>query len=111
MAHVIKQLGQLRPAAATPTSIYSPAANTETLVHNVIVCNTSASSAKYSIFADDNGTTYDESTALAFEIVLAAKTTELFEVKICMDDSTGNLAVESDITDAITFTANGQEFS
>jgi len=111
MAQVIKQLGQLRPANTTAASLYSPAASTETIIHNVIICNQTASAATYRLFVDDDGTTYDESTALVFDASVAANSTEIFEIKICMNVSTGNLAVRTGTASALTFTANGVEFT
>ena len=111
MAHTIKQLGQLRPANTTAATLYSPGASIETIIANVVIWNTSGAAAKYRLFIDDNGTTYDETTALAWDIVIPADTTDIFEVKITMNDSTGNLAVRTDTNNALTFTANGEEFS
>jgi len=109
-SHTIKQLGQLRPANTTAASAYSPASSTQTIIHNVIVCNVTGSSVKYRLFVDSNGTTYDETTAISWDIDLAANSTDMVEVKICMDDSTGNLAVRTDTANAINFTVNGEEF-
>lgn len=109
MALQEQQLGQLRPANTTAASLYSPAASTTTIVYTVAVCNTSGASAKYRIFHDDNGTTYDETTALFWDIAIAADTTDVVEIKISMDDSTGNLAVRTDTASALTFTAYGVE--
>lgn len=109
MAFTTKQLGQLRPANTTAASIYSPAANTVTQIKTIIVCNTTSSSASYRIFLDDDGTTYDESTALYWDISLPGNTTESIEVNLAMDDSTGNLAVRTSSANALTFTAFGAE--
>lgn len=111
MAHTLKQLGQSRPSGTSAGSLYSPSSGEETVVHNIIVCNTSTSSAKYSIYIDDDGTTYDQSTALFYEVDLAAKASVAIEVKLCMNNSNGNLAVQTDTASALTFTANGEVFS
>jgi len=109
MAQNLKQLGQLRPSNTTAVSLYSPAASTETMVKSIIVANTSGVPAAYRIFNDDNGTTYDETTALFWDIVIAAVTTHTLEFNLMMDDSTGNLAVRTDTNDALTFTCYGSE--
>ena len=111
MAHVIKQLGQLRPANTTAALLYSPASSTETIIHNVVICNTSGASAKYRLFVDDDGTTYDEESAIAWDVNLPADTTDVFEVKITMNKSAGALGVRTDTNSALTFTANGQEIT
>ena len=111
MAQVIKQLGQAAPSNTTATSLFSPGSSQEAIIHNVIICNTTAAAAKYRLFVDDNGTTYDATTALVYDETVSAYTTEVFEVKICMNDGTGNLGVRTDTANALTFTANGVTFS
>lgn len=111
MPHTVQQLGQLRPANTTAASVFSPGANTEAIVHNIVICNTSGASAKYRLFIDDNGTTYNETTALAWDVTLPADTTDIFEVKLTMNDATGNLAVRTDTNDALTFTVSGEIFT
>ena len=63
-----KQLGQATPANTTAVSIYSPASLTTGVAKSLIVCNTSAASAKFRFFADADGTTYDESTAIFWDV-------------------------------------------
>ncbi len=111
MALQEKQLGQLRPANTTAASLYSPASSTTTIAYSLIVCNTSGASAKYRIFHDDNGTTYDQTTALFYDIALAADTTDVIEIKISANDSTGNIAVRTDTNSALTFTLYGAEIT
>lgn len=112
MAHSISHLGQIRPGAATATSIYSPGAGQTTIVTSVVICNTSGASAKVRLYLDNDGTTYDQSTALMWDAAVAADTTVVFEPKggITMDNSSGNIAGESDVASALTFTASGQVF-
>jgi len=111
MAQIIKQLGQLRPANTTAASLYSPAASTETIVKSIIVSNTSGAGATYRIFNDDNGTTYDETTALFWDIVIDLDSTHTIEINLMMNVSTGNLAVRTNTNDALTFTAYGSEIT
>ena len=109
MAMVMKQLGQLRPADMTAASLYSPAASTEANIKTLFVCNQTGTAATYRIFVDDDGTTYDETTALFFDISLAANSTETIDAHILMNNSSGNLAVRTGTNDALTFTAFGYE--
>jgi hypothetical protein len=104
-----KQLNQLRPANTNAVSIHSPTANTHTHVTTITVCNTTAGGAKFRIFLDDDGTTYDQTTALYYDITLAANSTQTFEFQkpIFMNDSNGNLAVRTDTASALTFTVWG----
>ena len=111
MPHTIKQLGQLAPVNTTAASIYSPPATTEVVVHNIIICNTTGVDTTYRLFVDDDGTTYDATTALAFDAVCLANDTVIFEVKLTMNNVLGNIAVRTGIANALTFTVNGEEFS
>lgn len=106
-----RQLGQLRPADTTAASLYSPAINVTARVELIIVCNQTASSVDYRIFFDDNGTTYDETTALFFDIPLPANSTDVIEGSYFMADSDGNLGVRTATNDALTFTCFGRELT
>ena len=111
MALQEKQLGQLRPANTTAASLYSPGSNTTTIIKSIVVCNQTASSAKFRIFVDDDGTTYDETTALFFDIVIGANSTDQIDTFYAMNASAGNLAVRTDTNSALTFTAFGVEIT
>ncbi len=108
MAHAEKQLGQLRPANTTAASLYSPTSG-NTIIKSVVVCNTSGVAATFRIFADDDGTTYDETTALYWDVAIAADTTIQVDTFWAMNNSSGNLAVRTDTNNALTFTAFGTE--
>lgn len=106
-------LAQSRPANTTATSFYSPPNNTvRTEITLVTVCNTSGAPAKFRIFIDDDGTTYDETTALFWDIDVPADTTvEILdnESSWWMTNSAGNLAGRTDTANAFTFTVFGME--
>jgi hypothetical protein len=107
MATSYSQLGQITPSNTTATSIYSPGASETAFVKTVFVCNTGTSIVKYRLFHDDNGTTYGDATALAYDIELDPGRTHVWDVNILMNDSTGNLAGRTDTANDITFTAYG----
>jgi len=109
MAFTTKQLGQARPANTTAVSIYSPGASTNTDIKGVHIANTSAGSATFRLFHDDNGTTYDESTALVWDVAVGVGAVVNITTLISMDDATGNLAVRTDTASALTFTVYGAE--
>ena len=106
-----KQLGQSRPADTSAVSLYSPASNITGMAKNLIVANTTSSSAKFRVFVDDNGTTYDQSTALFYDVSLLGNTTVLIDMYAAMDNSAGNLAIRSDTANALTFTLFGAEIT
>ena len=107
MANSYQQLGQARENSTNAVSVYSPGASEEVIIKSVIVANTSGSAATVRIFHDDDGTTYDESTALAWDVNIPADSVWDREVTLCMNDSTGNLAYRSSVANALTITAYG----
>jgi len=109
MSQNMKQLGQLRPVNTTPASIYSPASSTRTIVKSIIVCNVTGDPALYRIFHDDDGTTYDEDSALFWDIPIAANSTHTIEINLMANNSAGNVAVRTDTANAINFTLYGSE--
>ena len=104
-----KCLGQLRPADTNAASLYSPAAGVIAEIQTVFVTNQSGGARTYRIFHDDDGTTYDQTTALYYDVALAADKTDVVSVPIWMRLSTGNLAVRSNANDGLTFTVYGIE--
>jgi hypothetical protein len=104
-----KQLGQLRPADTTAASLYNPGANTTAVIKGLVICNTSSSNAKFRVFNDDDGTTYDETTALFFDAPIAPGQTLEVDGFKAMNNSAGNFAVRTNTANAITFTLYGAE--
>lgn len=113
MATLGTQLGQLRPADTNAASVYSPAADVTTEVTSIVIANTTALAAAFRLFLDDNGTTYDQTTALYYDHSVAANDSiTLPESGVggwWMADSTGNLAFRTDTANALTITVFGTE--
>jgi len=103
-----KQLGQTRPADTNNTVLLTPIRGFH-YRFKIIVANNTAGAIAYRIFHDDDGTTYDQSTALAYDVSLAANTsTEVpSDGWIAADNPSGRIAVRSATGDALTFTAYG----
>ena len=106
-----KELGQLRPGDTNAASLYSPPVNTKTEITKIVVANTTGTAATFRIFIDTNGTTYDQTTAIAYDISLAANDSVETADSYWMADPTGNLAVRSGTISALTFTAYGIEYT
>ncbi len=105
-------LGQSRPANTIAVSIYSPALNVVGFVQRVHVCNQTGSTATFRIFVDNDGATYDETTALEFDKSVGANNSVEFdygEQGMPMSDDAGNLAVRTGTNNALTFTVWGYE--
>jgi len=106
-----KQLGQLRPGDVNAASIYSPPANSSGLIYQIVIANTTTVNADFSIYRDNDGTTYDQTTALAYGVTLAGNSYTLIEFLngLSLETPSGNLAVQTSVTNALTFTVDGIE--
>lgn len=82
-----------------------------TQITKIVVCETAGNTPTFRIFLDNDGTTYDQTTALYYDTVLTAKGTITITGDWWMDKSAGNLAVRSSATSEITFTVFGAEHS
>lgn len=104
-----KLLAQSRPSGTGAASIFTlSATQAGAQVHQIIVCNTTGSSANYSIFFS-LGTTYDQTTALFYATVLAANTTNIINIELSLFRGAGaNLAVQSGTGSAITYSVFGE---
>jgi hypothetical protein len=100
-------LGQGNPADTNVNILFSPDYRDLYIIENIIVCNTTGSAATYSIFLDDDGTTHDATTALFYNVSLAANTSVILEINCYMRDPAGSLAVQSGTSDALNYTING----
>ena len=109
MAEIGELLGQSRPANTTAVSIYSPVSGQHTKITKIVICNTASTTQKFRIFLHNTGTTYDETTALFWDINVPTETTVEIEGDWWIDDSSGNLAVRTDSASAFTFTIFGEE--
>jgi hypothetical protein len=105
-------LAQVRPSVTTAVQAY--ASNDKIAeVHLIKVCNTSGAEADFSIYHDDavGAQTFDESTALHFEALVASKQT----VTLSADSHKtgivvrrkGKLGVKSSVANALTFSFYG----
>jgi len=104
-----KQLGQLRPANTTAASLYSPGVNVTTIISTIVICNTSGAAATCRLFHDDDGTTYDQTTALMYDTPVPTEEPLVWDRVLAMDDFDGNIGVRSSVNNALTFTAYGAE--
>ncbi len=64
-------LAQVRPANTTAATAYT-SENKVTEITSIIVCNTTGSPVTFRVFHDVQGTTYDQSNALWYDVSLAA---------------------------------------
>jgi hypothetical protein len=106
-------LGQTRPANTSAASAYKPSSGILGVVTGVIICNQSATESTYRLFLDVDGTTYDETTAIAYDAGLAAYQSEFIEFPLpglpIYGKDAGNFAVRAGTSSAMTFTILGYE--
>ena len=105
---MIRQLAQLRPSSTSAEVLFNPTDNKPYTIYNIIVTNTTSSAVSASIYHDEDGTTYDATTAILESVPLIANQTLHYEGKIYGYKGAGNIAVKSSIANAITFTAYGE---
>lgn len=99
------QLTQYRVANTSPLSIYQ-SGPAETVQIFAKFANVSSTPAFLSIFHDQNGSTYDQSTALVYDLKIMPG--ELFELDhVFVNNASGNLAYRSSVASAITATVYG----
>jgi len=106
MASTLKQLAQAQ-ATITATSIYSPGTGGTGIIRQIIVCNTDTVTRMFDIYIDDDGTVYDATTALYYEVSIGPKETYNIPTKWFMNNSAGNLAVKADAAGVVTITVMG----
>ena len=111
MAEVYKQLGQARQSDTSPVSVYSPSQGKMVIIKTIIIANTSGADATLRLFLDDDGTTYDETTALAWNVTVGADSVVQFDGAYTMNDENGNFAYRSSVASALTITLFGVEIS
>lgn len=107
MAIQEKQLAQARENSTNAVSVYSPGANETAIIKSIVICNTSGSTRTFRIFLDDDGVTYDETTALYWDVVIDRESTTQIDTYWCMNDQNGNLAYRSSAANALTITVFG----
>ena len=103
-----RQLAQSRPATTPVASIYTPGDGVEAVVKKVFICNQSAGVATFDLYHDDDGATYDATTQLYKDQTVGIGITRILDDDLYVDSS-GNIAVRSAVTSALTFTLYGDE--
>lgn len=111
MAFQEKQLFQARLGSTTITSVYSPAAATTAIIKQIAICNTTAGALTFRLCVDDDGTTYDETTALYWDTSIAANSTVLIDCFIPMHQDAGNIAFRTSSASGLTITGFGAEIT
>lgn len=102
-----RQLAQARPAGTSAVSLFSQSSSPYE-IDLINITNVAGSDTTVSIFHDANGTTYDESTALIWQVPLVSGETIHFEAKIADYQKAGGVGIQTSVGSAATFTAYGE---
>jgi len=105
-----KLIGQARPTNTTATSLYTVATDITVIVKTIVIANTSGSTAKYRLFHDESGTTYNETTALSWDVEVASGEKEVVNLFVCSNSASATFGVRTNTASALTFTMYGAEF-
>jgi hypothetical protein len=99
------QLAQHRENSTNPVSLYQCGTG-ETAQCFLKIANVSDNVVEVRVFHDQTGSTYDETTAIVWNLLLCSG--QLLEIDhIFIDDSSGNLAYRTDTANAINATLYG----
>lgn len=105
-------LATARPADTAVATLYTPdAAVIEATLRTLWVCNTSASAATFRVLYDPDGTTFDETTALVWDLSIPAGRYQPLEWdgRVVILRPGGALGIRSGTGNALTFTLFGEE--
>lgn len=108
MARRWEVLGQLRPADANAATLYQANANENVVGMWLYIANTGGATPSYRVFIDAAGTTYDETTAIAWNMAMAANVHEWAEVRLPLISPAGSVGVRTSAGNEITFTLVGE---
>ncbi len=116
-----KQLAQSLPTGSSATSIFSPTvldlsgpeqdrgtSPREIIITHAICCNVSGAKAEYSMYFDDDGTTYGDSTAILKDVDIKKGESHFIEMRLIMNQDAGNLAAFSRPNASVNFTITGE---
>ena len=105
-------LKQQRGTSSAITA-YSPGTGIRTRIYQIIVANVDQAATTFSIWIDDDGTTYDDTTAIADTVSCSSGVIVNFEFPsgLPMNIAAGNLAILSSTTNSHNFTIIGEELT
>lgn len=101
-------LAQTRPTDTAAHTAYTKPSKQPVTVEAIAVCNTTASAATFRIFICTNGTTYDQTTAIAYDMTCPANDTDIISFPFTLDTAGGTVGVRSGTGSALNFTIIGK---
>ncbi len=105
---VYRILAQSRPSGTGTTTAYTKPTKAPVTITSIAVCNTTASAVQFSIYVSPTGTTYDQTTALAYSMTIPANDTDIIQFPFTLDTAGGTVGVQSSTGNALMFTIIGK---
>lgn len=103
------QLAQSRPSGTSAVSAFTATLATE--ITRIVIANTTGSAANASVFHDDDGSTFDQTTALLYAVSIPANSTTMIESGGAGSGITvkpsGQIGIQTGTGNALTFTIYG----
>ena len=101
-------VAQKRPANTAMANLYSSPVGLLTVITGICVVNTSNASKLFRLCFDNDGSTFDESTALYWDKPVDKNETFLIQLQIAVNhQNAGNLGFRSSAANAFTITMFG----
>ena len=107
MANTLKVLGQLVPAAATLSDLYTVPASTSTVCSSLVVCNRSASATSFRIAVRPLGAAISDEMYLYYDLPITGNNTFIATIGISLEATTV-ISVYATLS-TLSFSAYGQE--
>lgn len=114
MSFVEKVLVQAKNVGTGAESIYTPPAGTIAIIKNIFIhagAHASPANILVSLFIDDDGTTYDASTAIMWEHEITYGRSEPISCYFPMNNSSGNFAIKVNKADSCSISLFGVEIT
>lgn len=106
-------LGQSRPAGTSAVSLYTVASKVQAELLCLFIANTTGSAATYSVYVHNTGTTWDQTTAIAYDLPIPANSTATVNFSdgggFPLIVSGGSIGIKTGTGNALTFTLIGNE--
>ena len=100
-------LAQNNPSGTSAVTAYTKPSNKTVTINNILVCNTDSSAHAYSIYICTNGTTYDNTTAIALATNIPANDTAIVDLSFTLDTANGTVGIKSSSANNLNFTILG----
>ncbi len=109
MSSVRKILGQVYPAAVTPTTLYEVPAGKQAVISTLTVCNVSTFTEKFSIAVIPSGESLDSKHIVFYNAPILGEDTFVATVGICLNS--GDIVQATSFLGSCSFMATGQEIT